>query len=58
MDLTQSSEDEDSEIIIAKNRMPKHINFFLPDFNTTSFLQKGADTLCSAMKADRPQEEE
>ena len=58
MDLTQSSKDKGSKTIIATNRMAKHINFFLPDFNTTSFLQKGPTTLGSAMKTDRPYEKE
>ena len=58
MDLTQSSKDEDSNIVIATNRMPMCTEFFLPEFHTTSVLQKGVPTLGSAMKADRSYEKE
>ena len=56
MDLTQSSGDKDSETIVAANRMPAPIDFFLPDFDTICKLQKKAATLGSAMEADRPYE--
>ena len=58
MDLTQSSEDEDSETVPETNRMPTHTEFFLPKFSTTSVLQKGTVILGSAMKADCPYEKE
>ena len=58
IDITQSSEDTDSDTVIATNRMSTHINFFLPEFHTTSVLQKGSATLGSAMEADRPYEKE
>ena len=54
MGLTHSSEDKDCDTVIATNRMPMHIKFSLPEFYTTSVLQKGAATLGSAMKADWP----
>jgi len=58
MGLTQSSEDKDSDIVIATNHMPMHTEFFFPEFHSTSVLQKGVATLGSAMKANRPYEKE
>ena len=57
MDLTHSSGDEDPETILAANRMPVHIDFFLPDFDTICELQKEAAIIVSVMKADAPYEE-
>ena len=54
MDLTQSSDDEDSETVRATNCLSTHTEIFLPKFSTTSVLQTGAAILGSAMKANRP----
>ena len=58
IDLTQPSEYEDSYIFIATNHMSTHTKLFLPEFYTTSILQKGATTLESATNTDQPYKKE
>ena len=56
LDLTQSSDDDDSATAEATTRMPNPTEFFLP--GSTSTLQTGATVLGSALKADRPYKKE
>ena len=54
LDLTQSSDDEDSATVEAATCMPNPTEFFLPESSTTSVLQTSAAVLGSVLKADQP----